>query len=344
MTNPWLRLYNEILDNEKILMLSPEDRWYFIGVLNLKNRGVLDGEQDPDRRDRKVALKLRLLVEEARAVKARLAEEQLVDADSWLPLGWDERQFQSDSSKERTRAYRNRKAKQGRGDQLSESDDVVVDTLNHPSTSVTLSNRHSDNLVTVQETESESDTENTHTTKPKRASASVCVNFNQRKKPGTKSVQSSSKDWQPESWVDSERWHRWRSVLKAKGHALTKAQAQLALESLRRCVFELGWPMSDVMDKAIANGYRQFYPLNRKGEPEKNPCYVKHNRETSQKGEVRDLHHQSLVTIQAELAHWQRIRRQSTSASSQNDLDQLVAQAENKLQQLRAEKPESSAA
>jgi len=344
MTNPWFRLYNEILDNEKILMLSPEDRWNFIGVLTLKNRGVLESENDPDRRDRKVALKLRLSIKEAQALRNRLAEEQLVEPDSWQPLGWDERQFQSDSSKERTRAYRNRKAKQGRCDQSIESDSMNVNLPNQHSTLVKSQKRDSDNFVTIQETETESDTENTHTEKTKMAKPQLCINFDQENKTNSKSTKSNAQGWQPESWVDYDRWKRWRSVLRSKGHKLNQAQEVLALESLRRSVFELGWPMNDVMDKAIANGYRQFYPLNRKGEPEKNPYAVKQNRETFNGGGAHDPHQQSLLAVQAELTHWQRLRRQTVSASSQSDLDQLIAEAENKLQQLRAEKPKSAAA
>ena len=55
-TLPWLRLYTEIIDDEKLGLLAFEDRWHFIAILCLKGKGVLDGEPDTEMLQRKVAL------------------------------------------------------------------------------------------------------------------------------------------------------------------------------------------------------------------------------------------------------------------------------------------------
>lgn len=34
--NPWFRVYNEIIDDEKLLMLGFSDRWFFVALLALK--------------------------------------------------------------------------------------------------------------------------------------------------------------------------------------------------------------------------------------------------------------------------------------------------------------------
>lgn len=33
----WFRLYNDVIHNPKLLMLSPGDRWYYIGLLPEKS-------------------------------------------------------------------------------------------------------------------------------------------------------------------------------------------------------------------------------------------------------------------------------------------------------------------
>ena len=42
MPNPWFRLYNEIIDDEKLLLLAFQDRWHYVALLALKNKGVRD--------------------------------------------------------------------------------------------------------------------------------------------------------------------------------------------------------------------------------------------------------------------------------------------------------------
>lgn len=109
---PWLRLYTEIIDDEKLGLLAFEDRWHFVALLCLKGKTLLDCEKDSAMLRRKVALKMGLTVQELENVSRRLSQVGLIDFATLQPCAWDARQMQSDSSAERVKAYRAR-TKQG---------------------------------------------------------------------------------------------------------------------------------------------------------------------------------------------------------------------------------------
>lgn len=103
---PWLRLYTEIIDDEKLGLLAFEDRWHFVALLCLKGKGVLDSEPDLEMLWRKVAFKMGLTGAELEKVVARLSRMNLIDSETLQPLAWDVRQAASDSSTERSRKFR----------------------------------------------------------------------------------------------------------------------------------------------------------------------------------------------------------------------------------------------
>ncbi|MEN8171395.1 MAG: hypothetical protein ABFS03_00795 [Chloroflexota bacterium] len=105
---PWLRLYTDTVDNEKLRLLAFEDRWHFIALLCLKQQGILD--QNNELLERKIAVKLGVQLRELDEIKSRLMGVHLIDS-SWLPIGWENKQFKSDSSTVRTRKYRKNKEK-----------------------------------------------------------------------------------------------------------------------------------------------------------------------------------------------------------------------------------------
>lgn len=107
---PWFRMYTEAVDDEKLRLLAFEDRWHFVALLCLKGQGVLDSNDALMMR--KVAVKMGLDIRSLEEVARRLAEVGLIDQDTLEPVKWGERQFRSDSSTERVRAYRER-MKQG---------------------------------------------------------------------------------------------------------------------------------------------------------------------------------------------------------------------------------------
>lgn len=103
----WFRCYAEMVDDAKLRLLAFEDRWHYVAILCCKGQGLLD-ETKPDLLDRIVGLKLGLASRELDEVRRRLLEVELIDK-TWQPLGWDRRQFVSDTSAERTRKWRERK-------------------------------------------------------------------------------------------------------------------------------------------------------------------------------------------------------------------------------------------
>ena len=113
MSYPWFRAYAEMLYDEKLLLLDPADRWYFVAILCLKCSGRLDNDDSSALRGRKVAVKLGLTLEGLEAISERLAEVGLIERHTFQPIAWDKRQFKNDSSAARTRRWRERKATAG---------------------------------------------------------------------------------------------------------------------------------------------------------------------------------------------------------------------------------------
>lgn len=114
----WLKLHNDIIDDEKIRMLAFEDRWHYVAILVCKNAGMLDDGSAI--LERKLGVKLGLSSRELDETKRRLMEVELID-DNWQPLAWDERQKSSDpNAAERQRKYMAR-MKQKRESRVSDA-------------------------------------------------------------------------------------------------------------------------------------------------------------------------------------------------------------------------------
>ena len=105
---PWLRLYTDTVDNEKIRLLAFEDRWHYIALLCLMQQGVLDTENEL--LERKIAVKLGVQLPALQEIKKRLMDVELIQ-NNFRPVGWNKKQYKSDSSVERTRKYRKNKDK-----------------------------------------------------------------------------------------------------------------------------------------------------------------------------------------------------------------------------------------
>lgn len=128
---PWFRLYAEMVDDPKLKLLAFEDRWHFVALLCLKCQGILDKELELMHMRRLVAVKLGVDMRTLDEIERRLVAEHLIERDSLQPLQWDRRQFRSDRSADRTRAWRERE----REKQTSAGD-------------VTAARRHGDGLDT----------------------------------------------------------------------------------------------------------------------------------------------------------------------------------------------------
>jgi hypothetical protein len=105
----WLRLYTDIRSDAKVGLLAFEDQRHYIWLLTMMLDGTLDQFQG-DMLDRAVGRQLGLDASTTSEVKRRLMEVMLVD-HHWRPIGWKKRQYESDSSAERTRKWRENKKK-----------------------------------------------------------------------------------------------------------------------------------------------------------------------------------------------------------------------------------------
>jgi hypothetical protein len=92
----WFRLYNRMVDNEKLRLLAFEDRWHFVALCCLKSTGLLD-EPESD-------------IRELEEIGRRLREVELVDINLH-PVAWDELQYQSDNSTNRVKKFREKQSR-----------------------------------------------------------------------------------------------------------------------------------------------------------------------------------------------------------------------------------------
>lgn len=100
----WLRLYVDILTDDRLGLLAFEDQRHYLFLLACKRLGLLDS--DAPQLSRRVANALKVELSSMEEVKRRLMEVGLIDED-FQPRAWCRRQFESDSSgAARSRKYR----------------------------------------------------------------------------------------------------------------------------------------------------------------------------------------------------------------------------------------------
>lgn len=151
----------------------------------------------------------------------------------------------------------------------------------------------------------------------------VCDDSSKPKKTRKKSKPAA---WTPADWVDLEGWQRWEKVVGAQDWH--PEQLNQALASLDHAVNACGWPQLDVIERSISRGYKSFFPLNAKGQPEKNP---ERQRPVTQISCHRTALEQDIFNARQEFAHWQRMSAEGDSQSIH-----LLSSAREKLAQLEA--------
>ncbi len=121
-------MYSEFAADPKVQLLSFDDQRHFVVLLCLKCNGTLDSSSpSPELRDRMMAKAMGLELSVAKEVNRRLCEVGVITPD-WQPVKWDARQYESDTSTERTRAWRNRQ-KQNETSQERHGDVTVTDEI-----------------------------------------------------------------------------------------------------------------------------------------------------------------------------------------------------------------------
>lgn len=102
----WLRLYDDTINDPKILKLPEAMRWHWIAMLCVasKNEGALPSLDD-------VAIQLRVTTGKATEIIAVLVKAGLLDKTEtgFAPHNWNGRQYKSDVSTERVKRFRNAK-------------------------------------------------------------------------------------------------------------------------------------------------------------------------------------------------------------------------------------------
>lgn len=106
MASRWWRAYDEAVDDPKLCLLTDKQHraWFNLCCITSQNGGKLPAMAA-------VAFKLRMTVDKTRSMVAELVALGLVDMDETgtaAPHNWGERQFQSDTSTERVKRFRER--------------------------------------------------------------------------------------------------------------------------------------------------------------------------------------------------------------------------------------------
>lgn len=100
----WLRLYDDTINDPKIIKLPEALRWHWIAMLCIasKNDGVLPPLDD-------IAIQLRVTNAKATEIIVALERAGLLDRveTGYVPHNWEGRQFKSDNSTERVKRFRN---------------------------------------------------------------------------------------------------------------------------------------------------------------------------------------------------------------------------------------------
>lgn len=102
MANQWFRMYAEFASDPKVQSMAESMQRRLMMIMCLRCGDVL-----VTLRDDEIAFALRISDDELRATKQLFLSKKFIDA-KWNLLNWDKRQYSADSSKERTKRWRDR--------------------------------------------------------------------------------------------------------------------------------------------------------------------------------------------------------------------------------------------
>jgi len=105
----WFRLYAEFSTDPKIQSMDETSQRRFIIVLCLRCDGCLEKLTDEE-----VSCAMRIPLEELKKTKELFMQKGFID-EKWGVLNWEKRQYRSDNSTERTRAYRDKQKQANHG-------------------------------------------------------------------------------------------------------------------------------------------------------------------------------------------------------------------------------------
>lgn len=131
MANPWFRLYAEFATDPKVQMMPEVMQRRYVMLMCMQCGNVIETFHETER-DSTIAFHLRITETEWQATKSLFIAKGFVN-DKCELLNWSKRQFDSDSSTARVRAYREKKkAEQQEGEtdvkRFSNAPDTDTDT------------------------------------------------------------------------------------------------------------------------------------------------------------------------------------------------------------------------
>lgn len=242
---PWFRMYTDSVDDEKLRLIAASDRWYYIAILCCKGKGIID--DGGALLKRKVAVKLGLQVDELEEVLRRLAEVGLIDRDTLEPLGWEGRQFKSDSDSTAAERKRNQRERARLTAQGSEGD--VTEGHGHVTRDTKRDTDRDVTNVTRTDTEADTDTEeeqNKNTTHTRKRGAGASDGDEVAKPLGEKDLNAEG--------VDRQHAKDWLTIRKAKRLPLTPtAWAEVKLEAEK-----VGMTPQQAVECAVKSGWAGF--------------------------------------------------------------------------------------
>ncbi|HSE46366.1 MAG TPA: hypothetical protein VLA89_13655 [Gemmatimonadales bacterium] len=126
----WFRLYNDVLDDPKVQSLTPYQFKCWINLLCLASKSKVRGSL-PDKAS--IAFRLRLSLADTEAILSDLATAGFINYEQGAISihDWNEWQFDSDSSTQRTQKYRSKQRETSRerhSDALDTDTDTDTDT------------------------------------------------------------------------------------------------------------------------------------------------------------------------------------------------------------------------
>jgi len=116
MANQWFRMYAEFASDPKVQMLSEAMQRRLVMLFCMRCSDVTVTLSDDE-----IAFQMRISGEELAETKALFIRKGFIDS-AWQIINWEKRQFASDTSAARTRAYRDRKRDKGVTSQPSQGD------------------------------------------------------------------------------------------------------------------------------------------------------------------------------------------------------------------------------
>lgn len=239
----WYRLYDEIIDDPKILKLPIEIRWRYIEALSIANRQQIRGSL-PDMED--IAIHMRTTIEEAtKAIDALVFRGLVIRCGSTQALvvhGWESRQFKSDDVTARVERSKSKKKEQPdmeNGNVPMSAGDPVLDQIR-------------------------TDTEQIQNREEKDADAIVVSEASptpKKSKPKKNDAEFVKPDYLPD-----EVWDEFKAVRKRKGGKDTPYAYSLVVKELEKLRGE-GYDPVDVVNQSIRCNYIDVFPVRNKNSP-----------------------------------------------------------------------------